>query len=382
MGAPKRRYRIVGQLGSNRRLAAVSERAALLYLVALPYGDREGRLPGLPDDLIDEVCPALARRHGWTGPEIEAAIAELVAADLWSTWISDDGVVVIGIQRWTDHQHPSKLAEERPSRLPAPPSHSLPETKEKGSESNRRTEPNGTERNPSCPTTSADGRSNDRDSWYVQDERLRILRACQLVGEESGRPWYPNLDVEAAIQRYADSGACRQWASEAALVTELRRVRAGAAAKGLRQAADVAWLLRKVGSVWSDPVAAPQLPLMLGPVLVTVTDARRELEEIRASETPESRARVRAMIAEAKRKLPRRSPEAPGETIEGAPARGTADGPDRGVRPLAGAVEGFLGKLEVRAELAAERLAEDAAGTVPIEPAERVVRELARRAAS
>lgn len=219
----KRRYRIVGQLGSNRRLASVSVDAALLYLLALPYGDREGRLLGEPGDLIDEVCPAFARRHAWTEASVDALVVELVTVGLWERWSGPDGRV-IGICRWTDHQHPSKLAEERPSRLsppPTPPQESnRTEAEAKLMAEPNRTEPNGTVRNRSAAASRTQSHDAQRllDAWRLAFRQ----RNAEFPEDPIPTPGLRIFEVEQIAQEVAD--AMEFFPDEASLVAEVRRL--------------------------------------------------------------------------------------------------------------------------------------------------------------
>lgn len=243
--AAKRRYRIVGQLGSNRRLAGVGVEAALLYLLALPYGDREGRLFGEPGDLIDEVCPAFARRHGWSEGFVDGLIEELVRVGLWERWSGPEGRVV-GICRWHDHQHPSRLAEERPSAFadPPPSPYPSPPLKSNGSEWNNRTEPDEIVRNRPEP-------SGSPAAFHVDDEISRIRRCyCRSIEEVTNAPATLNPGDVEIIKAAAGLGTCRKWETEEALGQEMVRTLRGMSKRSLPMKSKV--LFNHLDESWED----------------------------------------------------------------------------------------------------------------------------------
>lgn len=334
----------MGQLGSNRRMASVSERAALLYLLSITYGDREGRLPGDARDLIDETCALLAMRWGWTDDVVVGLRDELVKAGLWSIW-EVHGARVVGIERWRDHQHPSKLAEERPSELPGPPSPD-PSLSSKSNpiQSKACSVENGSERN----RTDAQVQVVARTEEEITTEEARIRR-CWI----EGRPlsWQVaarglSMKEQREIRNAAEQNLCGAWLDEAVLTGKMRTKSTELEQLGYTVGVDAT--IRNLGrlSTAVGERVSPQLPLGLD----TIKLRREELDEIRAEATPESRERVAAIIAEAKSKTSALARKPPGRTIS-APADPEAPPEaDRKPRPLAGAVDGFLEKLGERVE--------------------------------
>lgn len=90
-------------LGSCRRFGSASERSALLYLLAYPHADRQGRLEGEPFAILSSYVPAFAFLHGWTEATISEDIHDLQRAGLWAQY-EDRGHLVIQILRFHQHQ--------------------------------------------------------------------------------------------------------------------------------------------------------------------------------------------------------------------------------------------------------------------------------------
>lgn len=277
----------MGQLGANRRLGSVSERAALLYVVALPYGDREGRLPGHPRDLMDETCPVLAGRWAWTDEMVEGLIDELVKSGLWSTWTTS-GVRVIGIEKWRDHQHPSKLAEERPSEFPAPPSPDLsPGIQSNPIQLKAYSVPNGSER--------------FRTETDIAEEEKRVTD-CWIEGRpEEWKVAARGLSMKdrRELRNAAEQSLCVEWPDKAELT---RRIRAKCDEYlALKWTITVDGVIRNLkrrpaerghdqaGTAPPDSTIAARL--------------RAEQEEIAAGEAVVDPVKVRALLAETKKKL-------------------------------------------------------------------------------
>lgn len=188
-------YRLLGKLGPNQRLASVSEGAALLWFLALPHTDREGRVAGDPSLMLDEYASAHARKRGWDEDTVREFTQELVAAGLWRTW-EVDGVLVILFERFKDHQHPSRLAKESPSDLPDEPGNPI--------QSNR------TQSNPIKSDTKSYESVRNRTKVKSPDRGRRgeIMRAYQPHHEDHyGKPWVPSVSDHEQLDRYQTEAA-------------------------------------------------------------------------------------------------------------------------------------------------------------------------------
>lgn len=72
-------------LAWDARFAQLSEQAGLLYLMAIPHLDVDGRMLGHPAAVRGTVAPMLAERHGWTDGDVEGWIGE------WQSTRDEDG---------------------------------------------------------------------------------------------------------------------------------------------------------------------------------------------------------------------------------------------------------------------------------------------------
>lgn len=111
------------------RVAQLSDRSALLYVMSIPHLDVEGRMGGLPLEVVGEVVPyiAAARQSDWTLPKVSGYLAE------WGRTLDEDnhprplvlhycvaGVWVLQFEGFKKNQR-LRADREAPSRFPAPP---------------------------------------------------------------------------------------------------------------------------------------------------------------------------------------------------------------------------------------------------------------------
>lgn len=112
----RRRY-VTTEAGKDKRLSAVSERAAMCYLLSIPHADCCGRMPGDPFEYGCTVAPG--RRY--TEEEIAAVIAELLGCHLYVGY-EGEGISVLTFPAKAFLEHQSRALNEasRPEQ-PEPP---------------------------------------------------------------------------------------------------------------------------------------------------------------------------------------------------------------------------------------------------------------------
>lgn len=100
---------------TNDLLAELEPLVRLLFAGIWTLADREGRLLDRPRKIKAETLP-------YDDIDTEAALQQLGARDFLQRY-EVDGVRYIQVTNWLTHQHPHP--KEEPSKLPAPPEHSV-----------------------------------------------------------------------------------------------------------------------------------------------------------------------------------------------------------------------------------------------------------------
>jgi len=101
-------------VNTDRRLNALSVEAALIYLMAIPYLDRDGLMHGDPDIVQGSVCPKRRRL------QLDSIIGEWMASGLVVQYECDEGPV-LWFKGFTKNQQGMHYDREAPSRFPPPP---------------------------------------------------------------------------------------------------------------------------------------------------------------------------------------------------------------------------------------------------------------------
>lgn len=96
-------------LASSERFWDCSTEARLLYVMALPQTDRDGRLPGSPRKLLARCVPM----SGWSVCELTRMREELVCAGLWLLYEDQPGREVIQVEKFHEHQPGMRPESER-----------------------------------------------------------------------------------------------------------------------------------------------------------------------------------------------------------------------------------------------------------------------------
>jgi len=169
-------------LSGNSRFGRVSLEAEVLYSLALAHGDRDGRLSADPDDILDEVVPAVARDKGWDVDMVTGLREELHRAQLWLFYVDHQEREVAAILRWEKHQRGMRYDREAPSRFGPPPAPGSPP-------GTRGPDPEGGERAPADPEDSGQVRSGPDHSGSEPDQSgSQPEDSTQMKGiEQKGR---------------------------------------------------------------------------------------------------------------------------------------------------------------------------------------------------
>lgn len=116
-------HRLLGrEVATSLRLNEMTERNELAYIKAMPFTDRDGRLPGEARKLRGQCFPM----RDWSVSDVEEIIKNLTAAELWSPYTDDAGKEAIQVLRFHDHQPgvrpgTARYRGERPSVFGPPP---------------------------------------------------------------------------------------------------------------------------------------------------------------------------------------------------------------------------------------------------------------------
>jgi hypothetical protein len=113
----------------DERLAQLSDRSALLYVLSIPHLDIDGRMIGLPETVRGLVVPEIARARpaDWSDEQVGSYMLEWTAthdqherADPLVLWYAAVGESVCFFRGFSKNQS-LRRDKEAPSRLPAPP---------------------------------------------------------------------------------------------------------------------------------------------------------------------------------------------------------------------------------------------------------------------
>ena len=113
----------------DERLAQLTDRSALLFVLSIPHLDVEGRMIGLPETVRGIVVPAFARARpeDWTDLLVAGYIFEWTSTvardgriDPLVLWYATGGESVLAFRGFAKNQT-VRRDREAPSRLPAPP---------------------------------------------------------------------------------------------------------------------------------------------------------------------------------------------------------------------------------------------------------------------
>ena len=114
---PRRRY-LSTEAGRDRRLSAVSERAAVCYLLSIPHADCCGRLPGDPFEYACEVAPG--RHYG--EEDAEQILSELVSCGLYLSYsVGAERILAFPARAFLIHQGRALTEGSRPEHPEPPP---------------------------------------------------------------------------------------------------------------------------------------------------------------------------------------------------------------------------------------------------------------------
>jgi hypothetical protein len=117
------------KVSRDERLAQLSDRSALLYLLTIPHLDVEGRIDGRPAWVAENICPA----WDWPLTDVERLISEWTATvrpggrfDPLVLWYVVETGCACQFRGFIKNQ-PLRRDREAPSRLPSPPKRLLEE---------------------------------------------------------------------------------------------------------------------------------------------------------------------------------------------------------------------------------------------------------------
>jgi len=116
-------HRLLGrEVATSLRLNELPERTELAYLKAIPFTDRDGRLPGEARKLRALCYPM----RDWTAADVQKMTKELEGAGLWLAYQDDEGRHAIQVLKHHDHQPgvrpgSARYNGERPSVFGPPP---------------------------------------------------------------------------------------------------------------------------------------------------------------------------------------------------------------------------------------------------------------------
>lgn len=113
------RGRIISQSISNsRKVAEVSDQAALIFTWIQPHTDDYGRIEGGADDVLFSVVP----RRGWTEEQVEEYIKELIKAQLLRSYHDETGKRYLEVYGFEEHQT-FRSDRSRKAKCPVPTSY-------------------------------------------------------------------------------------------------------------------------------------------------------------------------------------------------------------------------------------------------------------------
>ena len=99
-------------ISTSERLAGVSDQARLLWTWAIPWTDRDGRLPGSTAVIKAQLVPMLP----WSIDAVETAIEQLEQAGLVHRYVDGEGRKVLELWNFAAHQQGMKYDREAPSK--------------------------------------------------------------------------------------------------------------------------------------------------------------------------------------------------------------------------------------------------------------------------
>lgn len=113
---PMARGRIISQSISNsRKVAGVSDQAALLFTWIQPHTDDFGRVEGGADDVLFSIVP----RRGWQVEQVEQYLKELWVAQLVKSYHDETGKRYLEVVGFEEHQT-FRSDRGRKAKCPAP----------------------------------------------------------------------------------------------------------------------------------------------------------------------------------------------------------------------------------------------------------------------
>lgn len=221
-------------LATSERFWDCSVEAGLLYVMALPQTDRDGRIPGAPRRILARCVPM----SGWSVCEVTRYRDELVCAGLWLLYEDQPGREVIQVEKFHEHQPGMRPGSERYKKETAskygPPPEDAHATHTQGGADAHASVPEGKGREEKEREDEDNtGSSSAPSARETSDLANVLLRAwprmfrevnAQLTarGEKPVPP--PALGIHEATT-LAREVPCLAWfPSEALLIDELRRI--------------------------------------------------------------------------------------------------------------------------------------------------------------
>jgi len=222
------------ELMTSRKFRSLGWTARALYCAIYPFADRDGRVPGDPEELWASTGAAiLIDAAGFS-----AIVDEIVESGLWIRGESKDGDRFLEIRGFADAQKGARFDREKPGRwnsgVAPDDSGPTPESLRTNSglserEWEREPERNGNEKG---------------DPPTLSDIRASFGRAYEAV--TSSPAVLSPKDVEAAREA-VELGTCDRFPD---LVTEFSRTLRGLQSKNLRMSLRAT--LNNLGSAWGD----------------------------------------------------------------------------------------------------------------------------------